>query len=118
MVDHKARYLFFLLIFFFKIVQKLFKIIFKIYFLARGRGRENEKERHIIWLPLAHPHTCPQFRSWPPTQACALTGNPTGFLSVHRLVPSPLSHTNQGQRAVLTSVIPHKETKGVLGKIV
>ena len=49
-------------------------------------------ERYINWLPL----TRPQPGTWPATQACALTGNQTSDLSVHRLVLNPLSHTTQG----------------------
>ena len=49
------------------------KILF-IYFLERGKGKE-ERERNIsVWLPLM----CPQLGTWPATQACALTGNQTG----------------------------------------
>ena len=42
--------------------------------LERGEGREKERERNInVWLPL----TWPPLGTWPTTQACALTGNPT-----------------------------------------
>ena len=62
-------------------------------FLERGEGKEEERERNInVWLPLARP----QMGTWPATQACALTGDPTGDLSVHRLVFNPLSRTSQG----------------------
>ena len=40
--------------------------------------------------------TCPQLGTWPTTQACALTGNRTRNLLVHRLVLGPLGHTSQG----------------------
>ena len=45
-------------------------------FLERGEGgRETAMcKRYINWLPLV----CPPLRIWPMTQACALTGNPTG----------------------------------------
>ena len=44
-------------------------------FLERGEEKENERERNInVWLPLVHPI----LRTWPATQACALTGNWTG----------------------------------------
>ena len=49
-------------------------------------------ERYINQLPLA----CTQLGAWPATQACALTGNWTSDLLVHRVVLSPLSHTSQG----------------------
>ena len=62
-------------------------------FLERGEGREKEGERNInVWLPLM----CPVLRTWPATQACALTGNRTGNPLVHRLALNPLSHTSQG----------------------
>ena len=49
-------------------------------------------EKYLNWLSLAF-H---QPGAWPATQACALTGNQTGDLLVHRLVLNPLSHTSQG----------------------
>ena len=70
-------------------------------FTFRERGREGERkgEKHqymrdtSITLPL----TCPQLGTCLTTQACALTGNRTGDLSVHRPVLSPLSRPSQGQ---------------------
>ena len=56
-------------------------------------------KRNINWLPLAHP----QLRSRPTVQACALTGNWTGDLSVCRMTPNPLKHTHQGTFKVLSS---------------
>ena len=55
-------------------------------------------ERNIdVWLLLV----CPLLGAWPTTQACALTGNQTGNpLVCHRLMPHPLSYTNQ--RALLS----------------
>ena len=38
----------------------------------------------------------PLLGTWPTTQACALTGNPTRDLPVGGRVLNPLSHTNQG----------------------
>ena len=49
-------------------------------------------ERNIGWLPLAHS----QMGTWPATQACALTRNPTSDLLITRRVLNPLSHTSQG----------------------
>ena len=49
-------------------------------------------ERNIDLLPLAHL----QLGTWLTTQACALTRNWTGDLSVHRPVLNPLSHISQG----------------------
>ena len=51
-----------------------------------------EMERNIDPLPLTHP----QLRAWLGTQACALTGNRTGGISIHRLALNPLSHNSQG----------------------
>ena len=42
------------------------------------------------------PLTCPNWETWPAAQACALTGNQTSDLLVHRLTLNPLSHTSQG----------------------
>ena len=49
-------------------------------------------ERYIHLLPLSRP----QLGTWLTAQACALTGNRTGNLSVHRPVLHTLSHTSQG----------------------
>ena len=54
-------------------------------------------ERHIDRLPLARP----QMGTWPATQACALTGNRTSDLLVHRPALNPLRHTSQGKLALL-----------------
>ena len=67
------------------------KIIYLL--LSRGEGREKKRERNInVWVPLRGP----LLGTWPATQACALTGNPTGTLLVHRLVLNPLSYISQG----------------------
>ena len=66
-------------------------MILFIYFLERGEGKEKERERNInVWLLL-----CPLLGTWPTTQACALTGNPTGDPLVQRPAFNPLSHTRQ-----------------------
>ena len=62
-------------------------------FLERREGREEERERNInVWFPLARP----LLRTWPTTQACALTGNLTSNSLVHRPMLNTLSHTSQG----------------------
>ena len=62
-------------------------------FLERREGREKERERNInVWLPLTHS----LLRTWPATQACALTGNPSGDPLVRRVALNPQSHTSQG----------------------
>ena len=65
-----------------------------IYLLVfRERGKEGERERSIkVCLPLAYP----LLGTWPATQACALTGNRTSDLLVHRPMLNPLSYTSQG----------------------
>ena len=62
--------------------------IYLFIYLFRGEGREKERERNInVWLPLMWP----PLGTWPITQACALTGNPTGDPMLN-----PLSYTSQG----------------------
>ena len=76
-----------------------FKSFIYLLFLERGKGREKERERkkqqcaRDTWLPLI----CSQLQTWPTTQACALTGNWTGDLSIRRPALNPLSHTSQGE---------------------
>ena len=71
-----------------------FKKYLFIYLLFGVEGREKEKARNItVWLPLTHT----QLRTWPTTQACALTGNQTGDPLVHRPALIPLNHTSQGR---------------------
>ena len=66
-----------------------------ILFLDREEGKEKERERNVnVWLPLV----CPLLGAWPATQACALTGNQTGYTLVLRPVLHSLSHTSQGWR--------------------
>ena len=50
-------------------------------FRERVREGEREEEKHQ-WGVL--PLTCPLLGTWPATQACALTGNPTSDPLVHR----------------------------------
>ena len=77
--------------FFLKNILFIYLLIYL--FIRDGEGREKERERNInVWLPLM----CPLLGTWPTTQACALTGNPTGDPLVHRLALNPLSHTSQG----------------------
>ena len=58
-----------------------FKKDFTYLFLERREGREKERERNInVWLPLI----CSLLRTWPATQACALTGNRTSDPSDRR----------------------------------
>ena len=62
-----------------------------IYFREREREGEREGEKHqCVVASRATP--C---RTWPATQARALTGNQTGDPLVRRLALNPLSHTRQ-----------------------
>ena len=69
-------------------------LFFRLYlFIFRERAREKGREGNIkVWLSLVHP----LLGTWPAAQACALTGNRTSDLLVHRPALNPLSHTSQG----------------------
>ena len=54
-------------------------------------------ERYIDWLPLART----QLGNQPSTQACALMGNRTCDLLVHRPALNPLSHISQGWKIII-----------------
>ena len=69
----------------------LFLYIYFLIFRERGRGGEREGKKHQMAL------THLQLGTWPTRPACALTGNWTGDLLVHKLTLNPLSHTSQGQ---------------------
>ena len=56
-----------------------FKVLFTSFFLERGREGEREEEKHQC-VPLIHP----QLETWPTTQVCALTGDPTNNPLGHR----------------------------------
>ena len=85
------------------LVPKSFFKDFIYLFLERGEGREKDRERNInVWLPLAHPLP----GTWPPTQACALTGNQTSNPLVCRPVLNPLNHTSQGSINIFDQVYP------------
>ena len=62
-------------------------------FIFRDRGKEGEREREtMIGCPVLRALA----RSKLEAQACALTGNRTGDLSLYRAMPCLLSHTGQG----------------------
>ena len=66
----------------------------KILFISRERGRQGEREEETSMCGcLWH---VPLLGTWPPTQACALTGNRTGDPLVRRLALNPLNYTSQG----------------------
>ena len=76
-----------------RLSQVVFLILCFKDFIYLFLEREERRERNInVWLPLAHR----LLRTWPATQACALTRNWTGDPLVCRLSLNPLSHTSQG----------------------
>ena len=85
--------------FFQKLMANFFRFLKNFVFIFRERGKEGKTEgeksfickRNIDWLPL----TYPQLGTEPATQACALTENRTGDVSVLRLMLNQLSHTSQ-----------------------
>ena len=70
-----------------------FKVLF-IYFCERRREKEREGEKHL--------------GTWPPTQACALTGNRTSDPLVCRPALSTLSHPRQGYICLLNEMVRYK----------
>ena len=81
----------------------ILNILFIYLFIFRERKGERKRERHkrcIDWLPLARP----QLGTQPAAQACALTGNRTGDLSIHRPALNPLRYTSQDQSSLLTQL--------------
>ena len=90
-------------------------------FIFRERDKEGERERgketlvcerYIDRLPLARP----QGGTLLGTQACALTGNQTGHLSVLRLALNTLSHTSQGPNEFLTMAIPNPSAVNIYSR--
>ena len=75
-------------------------IFFKILFIVRERGGEEEEREKNVDVQEIHQlvASCrlPTRGTWPTTQACAQTGNRTGGLLFHRPVLNSLSHTSQG----------------------
>ena len=85
----------------FSMISKRKLFFFKILFIFREMGREEERgrnievrERCIKQVPLVHPHP----GTGPTTQACALTGNRTGDLPLCGKMPNQLSPTAQGTK--------------------
>ena len=83
-----VSFIFFILLF--------FKDFMCFTFREVGWGWEREGEKHVKDTSFGWLSHAPYWRSWPATQACALTGNRTSDLLIHRLVLKPLSHTSQG----------------------
>ena len=67
-----------------------------VYLFLEREGKGGREGNINGWLPLAHPPLGTQ----PATQACALTGNQTRDLLVHRLALHPLIHTIQGSSSL------------------
>ena len=53
--------------------------------------KERERNINVWWSPM-----CLLLGTWPTTQECVLTGNPTGNPLVLRVALNPLSHTSLG----------------------
>ena len=92
---------------------------FTYLFLGRGEGRKRGREtlmceRNIDGLP-SH---VPQPGTWLATQACILTRNQTGDLSVCGAMPNPMSHTSQGHWLILVCALTRDWTcnAGVFGQ--
>ena len=73
---------------------KLFFFLSKLLFVYRDRGREAERGRGLLTGCLLH---VPQPGTWPTAQACSLTWNQTGDLSLRRMTSNPLSLASQGK---------------------
>ena len=83
----------FQLLLFDKALHAFLKFYYNLFvFIERGGEREREERNINVCLPLMHP----QLGTWPTTQVCALTGNPTGDPLVCRPSLNPLSHARQG----------------------
>ena len=79
-----------------------FKKTLFIYFIDGKGGRKKGRETSMCGCLL-----CPLLGTWPATQACALSGNPTGNPLVCRPAFNPLSHTSQGLNAPFFSNLVH-----------
>ena len=69
----------------------------KILSFREGKGGRKRETSIGYWLPLS----CAEMGTWPATQACALTGNQTGDLSVCILALNPLNRTSQNHKYML-----------------
>ena len=68
-------------------------------FIFRERGREEERERKVVWLVVCClSYVSPYYLTKPAAQVCALTGNGSCDLSFFRTMPNPLSLTCQGEK--------------------
>ena len=76
--------------------------------------KEKEEDREIsVWLPLTHP----LLGTWPPTQACALTGNRTIDLLIRRRVLSAqATELHQSGQKTKVLILPLPPTSGVATK--
>ena len=71
-------------------------LFLKVLFIFRERGKEGETHQCVRERNNQLLLTRPQLGTWPTTQTCALPGNRTSHLLVHRWALNPLSHTSQG----------------------
>ena len=63
-----------------------------LFIFREGKGGRQRRRETVMCGCLEHP----LLGIWPATQACALTGNRTSYISVRTLAFCPLSHTSQG----------------------
>ena len=63
-------------------------------------------KRIIYQLPL----TCPQWGTWPATQACAPVGNWNGHLLICGAMPNPLSHTSHF-KIKMSLILPSRDVR-------
>ena len=71
--------------------------VLKRFYLLISREREREGEREGENHQCAVVSVRTELKSWPATQACALTGNRTSVPLVQRPPLNPLSHHQPGQ---------------------
>ena len=69
-----------------------------LFIFRQGGGRKREREKHQCVVASLQALL---LGTWPPAQACVLTGNQTGDPLVHRLALHPLSRTRQGGKIYL-----------------
>ena len=86
------------------LISKAYFILFYFIFIEGKGGRKRERNINV-WLPLKRP----LLGTWPKTEACALTGNQTGDLLVHKLALNPLSHTSWGMNILTMLILPVHE---------
>ena len=70
-----------------------------------GRKRSRETLMCESYIQLVASHKPPVWGTWPATQACALTGNWTSNILVHRPALDPLCHTAVADEGFLMLIL-------------